>query len=281
MGLFWRGFLLFKAWPKASADDVRDAWAGLGYYRRAGLLQACARAVVLDHGGEFPRHAAQLIKLPGLGPYTSAAIASICFGEAIMPMDGNIERVVARLEAFDEPLPKGAGKLRKMAQAYVMGAKTGHLAQAFMDLSARHCGANSTDCPSCPLQDLCPVQGPAALGLPLKQAKKPPEEVTWHLLVVHDGAHVVLERRSAGGIMAGMLGFPVVDAPPMGTDYAGSITHRLTHRLITAHVHLQQMDKDMDQTGRIIMACDGNTLKQLPTLMRKVAERSALFKHQS
>jgi A/G-specific DNA glycosylase len=199
-----------------------------------------------------------------------------------MPMDGNIERVLARLEAFDEPLPKGAGTLRKLAQAYVMGAKTGHLAQAFMDLSARHCGANSTDCSSCPLQDLCPVQGPGALGLPLKQAKKPPEEVTWHLLVTHDHTHVVLERRSEGGIMAGMLGFPVVDVPPLGSDYAGSITHRLTHRLITAHVHLQHMDNNMGGTeGRITMDRDEHTLKQLPTLMRKAAERSGLFTRQS
>lgn len=263
----------------AGANEVRDAWAGLGYYRRAGLLQACAQSVMEHHGGAFPQKAAQLAKLPGLGAYTSAAIASICFGEAIMPMDGNIERVVARLEAFKEPLPKEAAKLRKKAQKYVMGVDTGHVAQAFMDLASSHCGANSTNCPTCPLQKLCPVQGPDALKIPQKQMKKPPIEVTWHLLLTHDGQRVIMERRGPGGIMAGMLGFPVVDGPPLGAYYAGSITHRLTHRMITAHVYLLKWDQQTDKTApAIVKDCNRATLKQLPTLMRKVAERSGLFK---
>jgi A/G-specific adenine glycosylase len=153
-------FLKFAArWPTVSdlaveADgEVMAAWAGLGYYARARNLLACARAVAGEHGGVFPDNEAALRALPGLGPYTAAAVAAIAFDEATNVVDGNVERVMARLFAVDAPLPDAKPELKALAGGLVREARPGDWAQALMDLGATVCR------PKQPLCDRCPVAG--------------------------------------------------------------------------------------------------------------------------
>src|SRR5271167_3955963 len=165
-----------EALGRASLDDVLRMWAGLGYYSRARNLHACAAAVLRDHGGAFPDTEQGLQALPGIGPYTAAAIAAIAFGRRTMPVDGNIERVVSRLFAVEEPLPQAKPLIRQLA-ATLLGevragdAKTragdgesragdgesraGDSAQALMDLGSSICTPKKPACALCPLNEDC------------------------------------------------------------------------------------------------------------------------------
>src|SRR6478609_10627865 len=133
-------FAKFTArWPTvsslaaASQDDVLREWAGLGYYSRARNLYACARVVATEHGGRFPDSVEGLRTLPGVGPYTASAIAAIAFGRATMPVDGNIERVMSRLFAVEEPLPKSKPRITELAATFISPTRSGDVAQALMD----------------------------------------------------------------------------------------------------------------------------------------------------
>ena len=149
------------AWPTvgdladAPLDDVLLAWAGLGYYARARNLHKCARAVVDAFGGVFPNNEQDLLTLPGVGPYTAAAIASIAFDQRATPMDGNIERVMARLHKVETPLPDAKPELKEWAIAHTPAARCGDYAQALMDLGATVCTPRNPDCAHCPCTDLC------------------------------------------------------------------------------------------------------------------------------
>src|SRR4030088_2290747 len=140
VGPYFEKFL--ARWPdvdalgRASLDDVLRMWAGLGYYSRARNLHACAVAVRGDHGGAFPDTEQGLRALPGIGPYTAAAIAAIAFGRRTMPVDGNIERVVSRLFAVEEPLPQAKPLIQRMATSLLGNARAGDSAQALMDLGS-------------------------------------------------------------------------------------------------------------------------------------------------
>src|SRR5436190_3188777 len=162
-------FLKFLTrWPdvaavgSASLDDVLRMWAGLGYYSRARNLHACAVAVLRDHGGVFPDNEEGLRSLPGIGPYTAAAIAAIAFGRRTMPVDGNIERVVSRLYAVEEPLPQAKPLIGQLA-ATLLGpsragdekSRAGDSAQALMDLGSSICTPKKPACALCPLNDDC------------------------------------------------------------------------------------------------------------------------------
>ncbi|MGZ3376295.1 MAG: A/G-specific adenine glycosylase, partial [Phenylobacterium sp.] len=155
-------FLKFTArWPDvrdlAAEDDgeVMAAWAGLGYYARARNLLACARAVAGEHGGVFPNTEAGLRALPGLGPYTAAAVAAIAFDEPTNVVDGNVERVVSRLNAVEEPLPAAKPELKALAAGLVAAERPGDWAQALMDLGATVCRPKQPLCERCPVADHC------------------------------------------------------------------------------------------------------------------------------
>src|SRR6266508_4541197 len=139
----------------APLEDVLRLWAGLGYYARARNLHACAKAVVERHGGRFPPTEAELAALPGIGRYTAAAIAAIAFGAHAAPVDGNIERVVARLFAVAEELPAAKGSIRRLAEALVPAQRAGDFAQALMDLGATICTPKKPACALCPWMDAC------------------------------------------------------------------------------------------------------------------------------
>src|SRR5262249_51889794 len=142
-------------WPEVRAlaaaplEDVLRVWAGLGYYARARNLHACARAVVERHDGRFPASEAELRALPGVGTYTAAAIAAIAFDQPTSPVDGNIERVIARLYAVDEPLPAAKPEIRRRAAALTPRRRAGDFAQAMMDLGASVCTPKRPACALC------------------------------------------------------------------------------------------------------------------------------------
>src|ERR1700694_78043 len=146
-----------RRWPdvtslgRASLDDVLRMWAGLGYYSRARNLHACAVAVLRDHGGMFPDTEQDLRGLPGIGPYTAAAIAAIAFGRRTMPVDGNIERVVSRLFAVEEPLPQAKPLIGPLATTLLGPSRAGDSAQALMDLGSSICTPKKPACALCPL----------------------------------------------------------------------------------------------------------------------------------
>lgn len=155
-------FLRFTTlWPTvndlAAADDdkVMGEWAGLGYYARARNLLKCARIVSSDHGGHFPQSYSALLGLPGIGPYTAAAISAIAFDQSEAVMDGNIERVLSRLFNVQTPLPAAKPELRELASRLTPALRPGDHAQALMDLGATICTPRSPACGICPLPSYC------------------------------------------------------------------------------------------------------------------------------
>src|ERR1051326_9046518 len=148
-------------WPSifalaaASLDEVLHLWQGLGYYARARNLHACARVVVERHGGRFPSDPAELRRLPGIGAYTAAAIAAISFDRRTAAVDGNVERVVARLFSVAAPLPDAKPRLRALAESLVPHRRAGDFAQALMDLGAVLCTPRRPRCVLCPWREDC------------------------------------------------------------------------------------------------------------------------------
>src|SRR5487761_2154648 len=152
----WPGI---EALAAAQLDEVLHAWQGLGYYARARNLHACAAAVVARHRGRFPETEEALRSLPGIGPYTAAAIAAIAFDRPAAPVDGNVERVMARLYAVTTPLPAAKPELRRLAAALVPRERPGDYAQAVMDLGATICVPKTPRCVRCPWREPCRARG--------------------------------------------------------------------------------------------------------------------------
>lgn len=235
-------------WPDfgafAAADDaeVMSAWAGLGYYARARNLLACARVVASEHGGRLPDSEAELLKLPGIGAYTAAAIASIAFGQRAVVVDGNVERVVSRLFAVETPLPAARPELKCLTDTITPDARAGDFAQAMMDLGSGICTPKSPKCLICPLADDCIARAkgdPSTYPRRLPKKAKPQRFGTIFLL--HHEDRVLLVRRPDKGLLGGMRAFPTgpwSDAPPGLTDAPvptdwqpidAEMTHLFTH----------------------------------------------------
>lgn len=211
---YHRKFL--RIWPTvgdlAAAEDadVMAAWAGLGYYARARNLLKCARAVVADHGGVFPDSYDDLLKLPGIGPYTAAAVAAIAFDKPETVVDGNVERVMARLHDIHAPLPGSKAELTAKAQELTPQLRPGDYAQAVMDLGATICTPRSPACGICPWRDPCAARrAGTAADLPKKTPKKKTPTRFGIVYVARrtDGAWL-LETRPDKGLLGGMLGWP-------------------------------------------------------------------------
>ncbi len=223
----------------ATDADVMAEWAGLGYYARARNLLACARAVVADHGGHFPNTSATLQTLPGVGPYTAAAIAAIAFDEPATVVDGNVERVMARLYNLETPLPAAKPALTALAAALTPPIRPGDYAQAVMDLGATICTPRKPACSLCPWLAACQARiADTQATLPRKTAKpaKPTRNGTLWLARRPDGTWLV-ETRPAKGLLGGMLGFPGTDwdgaggPEPLAADWRrlGEVRHTFTH----------------------------------------------------
>ena len=252
-------FLAFTArWPTvddlaAEADgEVMAAWAGLGYYARARNLLACARAVARDHGGVFPDTEEGLRALPGLGPYTAAAVGAIAFDLPTNVVDGNVERVMSRLFAVEALLPDAKPELKRLAAKLVRDHRPGDWAQALMDLGATVCRPRSPLCELCPVSEHC---AGLASGGPETYPRKVAKAVRPHrygvAYVLTRGDQVALVRRPPKGLLGGMLALPTsdwraarwsdaaaVEAAPVLADWhqVGEVEHVFTHFSLTLQV---------------------------------------------
>jgi A/G-specific adenine glycosylase len=290
-------FVKFVArWPDVEAladaalDDVLRAWAGLGYYSRARNLHACAVAVARDHNGAFPDSAEALQRLPGIGPYTAAAIAAIAFGRPVMPVDGNIERVTARLFAVAEMLPRAKARIGELARALLAPGRAGDSAQALMDLGATICTPKKPACVLCPLSEGCVArtQGDQE-SYPRKARKKTGALRRGVAFVVVRGEEVLLRTRPEKGLLGGMTEVPTSDwaadfdeaaaqaaAPRLAPAArwqrkAGVVSHVFTHFPLELVVHVARVPpRTLAPAGMRFTPIAGLDGEALPNLMRKV-----------
>ena len=252
-------FLTFtRRWPTVSAlaaaedGEVMAAWAGLGYYARARNLLACARAVASDHGGVFPDSEAGLLALPGVGAYTASAVAAIAFDHPANVVDGNVERVIARLHAVETPLPAAKPALKALAARLVDADRPGDWAQALMDLGASLCRPKAPLCERCPLADACAARaGGLPETYPRRAAKADRPRRYGAAFLLTRGDRIGLVRRPPKGLLGGMLALPtsdwrakpwtameIPDAAPAAVAWrqVGEIEHVFTHFALTLQV---------------------------------------------
>ncbi len=190
----------------AAEEDVMKAWAGLGYYSRARNLKVCAETVARDHGGRFPADEAALLSLPGIGPYTAAAIAAIAFDRPATVVDGNVERVVARLWEIAAPMPAAKPEIRARAARLTPNERPGDFAQAMMDLGATICTPRKPACALCPWMAACAARhagNPEAYPVRAAKVARPTRRGVAFVAVRADGA-VLLRRRPPKGLLGGM-----------------------------------------------------------------------------
>jgi A/G-specific adenine glycosylase len=281
-------FLKFTArWPNVSdlaaeADgEVMAAWAGLGYYARARNLLACARAVANDHGGVFPPTEEGLRGLPGLGPYTAAAVAAIAFDEPTNVVDGNVERVMARLFAVETPLPDAKPELKRLAAGLVRDERPGDWAQALMDLGATVCRPKQPLCDRCPVSEHCAgLASGSPETYPRRTAKAERPHRHGVAYVLTRGDQVALVRRPPKGLLGGMLALPSSDwrtarwtdaealaAAPAEAAWrgVGEVEHGFTHFTLT----LRLLRAEGDASG--VIWSPRRDLDGLPSVFLKAA----------
>lgn len=281
-------------WPTVGAlaaaepDDVMKAWAGLGYYSRARNLKTCAETVMAEHGGAFPRTAEGLRALPGVGAYTAAAIAAIAFDLPEPVVDGNVERVVARLFSIDTPLPAAKAEIRLRTAEITPAGRPGDFAQAMMDLGATICTPRRPNCMLCPVNDLCIAlkQGdPELLPVKAARAERPARRGAAFVAVRRDGA-VLLRKRPPRGLLAGMAEVPTSDwsaradgadgaaAAPFPAPWrrAGSIGHVFTHFSLDLAVWRADVGDAEAPAGYWWSRPQSLMDEALPTVMKKAIE---------
>ena len=287
-------------WPtisdlaNAELDDVLRAWAGLGYYARARNLHKCAKKVAEQYGGVFPASETALLALPGIGPYTAAAVAAIAFNIPASPVDGNIERVISRLHALTDPLPDVKPAIKAAAAALTPSLRPGDFAQALMDLGATICTPRKPACALCPWRESCHA---LALGiaeiLPKKKPKKQKPTRRAHILWLtrpSDGA-IFIQRREEKGLLGGLYEFPSSAwnetalseaeakkqlSPPVPSDTVllpGIVRHTFTHFHLELTVIAGFSEIGLNDTG-LWQPLDKLTDYALPTVMKKVARHA-------
>jgi len=281
-----------ERWPcvsdlaAAENDDVMKAWAGLGYYSRARNLKACADRIAA-RGGGFPDTEAGLLDLPGVGPYTAAAIAAIAFDRPAAVVDGNVERVISRLFAIETPLPAAKAEIRQIVTQILPHDRPGDFAQAMMDLGATICSPKRPRCMLCPVNDDCEA---LAAGDPERFPLRPPKMekplrrgAAFVAVRVSDGA-VLLRKRPEKGLLGGMSEPPTtawsarkdgetgVNAAPFAANwkFCGRISHVFTHFALDLEVYSAGIEgfeqPDHYFWSKEVMA------EALPTVMKKVIE---------
>jgi len=278
-------FLVF--WPNVGAmanaelDDILTAWAGLGYYARARNLHLCAKMIVDQHDSQFPRDITALQKLPGIGPYTSGAIAAIAFDQPVSAVDGNVERVLSRYFAIKEPLPLSKPAIKKHADALVPQKRAGDFAQGMMDLGATICTPRKPHCGLCPLKEKClGLKRGLAETLPLKLPKKPRPTRWAKAFVIQRGDRaILLRRRPPKGLLGGMLEVPCSPWVEAKDIIAGQncIEHTFTHfHLVLEVVASDNIDFAEERPGDTHewVQPEQLTNKALPTVMKKVLAKA-------
>lgn len=277
----------------ATLDEVFGLWSGLGYYSRARHLHACAQAVVRVHGGAFPPRAQQLQGLPGIGPSTAAAIAAFCFGERVSILDGNVQRVLSRLLAFDADLAQAAQRRRlwSLAQELLPAQPSAQemvaYTQGLMDLGAALCTTRAPRCADCPAAALCRARhepNPQRYPVKTRQLRRSSQSL-WLLLARREDAAVWLHRRPATGIWAGLHAVPVFDSLAALTAVIpvaeqGSLTqqamlvHVLTHKDLHLHPVVFKSRTAPDCAGAWFAATQWADLG-LPAPMRRLLEQGS------
>jgi len=285
----------FRLWPTvedlaaAAEEDVMKAWAGLGYYSRARNLKKCAEMVAEEHEARFPETEAELQKLPGVGPYTSAAIATIAFDRHAAVVDGNVERVLTRLYCIETPLPEAKPEIKTRMAELTPVERPGDFAQAVMDLGATICTPKRPICALCPWREICVVQSSdLAQSLPRKAPKKqkPTRYGAAFVAVDEKTGAVLLRRRPPKGLLGGMTEVPgsdwaegfdpgkALDAAPFAAEWARrpiEVKHTFTH----FHLRLAVFRADIasgsapELVGSWWSAPDMLADEALPTVMRK------------
>jgi A/G-specific adenine glycosylase len=292
VGPYFEKFL--AKWPTvealaaASLDDVLRAWAGLGYYARARNLHACARAVVERHGGVFPDSIEGLLALPGIGDYTAAAVGSIAFDAPMVPVDGNVERVVTRLFAVEEALPAAKPKIKELATSLLPPRRSGDFAQALMDLGATICSPKRPACALCPWSDVCVAN---ATGRQEEFPHKAPKRegklrCGAAFVALRADGKVLLRQRPEKGLLGSMTevpgsdwshGFDVadaLDAAPLKAKWRklpGVVTHVFTHFPLELTVFAAQVPRGTAASkGARWVPLKTAHEEALPNVMRKV-----------
>ncbi|MBR0556660.1 A/G-specific adenine glycosylase [Ciceribacter sp. L1K23] len=273
----------------APVEDVMAAWAGLGYYARARNLKKCADAVATDHGGIFPDTDDGLRSLPGIGDYTSAAIAAIAFDRPAAVMDGNVERVISRLYAIDAPLPGSKPEMKARVAAMTPSERPGDFAQAMMDLGATICTPKRPSCVLCPFRDDClALATDDPERFPVKAAKKEkPVRIGAAFVAVDSNNRVLLRRRVETGLLGGMTEVPTTgwtarldggdteDHAPFDANWQpkGVVTHVFTHFELKLSVfHATDVEAPADNGWWEPVA--NLDAQALPTVMKKVIEQA-------
>jgi len=298
---YWPRFL--ERFPTATAlaeadeEAVLEAWSGLGYYRRARSLQAAARVIAAEHGGVFPRDLDAALDLPGVGPYTAGAVVSIAYDEPAALVDGNVERVFARL--FGMEGVRGSGPLGRAcwaAASHFVERLDGAVRpsvwnQALMELGALVCTPRSPRCEECPLAASCVARERGnAVGIPRPKPRRASTEVELEVYVIERGGRWLLEQREEGGLMGGMWQFPTVEvtssglfpeelapelAPAVEPEHdLIALSHGITHHRIRARVRAARLAGDGGRAGAWFAPAEAADLA-LTGMARKVAERLA------
>jgi len=277
-------------WPtigdlaEASLDEVLHLWQGLGYYSRARNLHQCAKKIVTDFGGIFPSDEKMLKTLPGIGDYTAAAIGAIAFDRPTVVMDGNIERIMARLFLVKEPLPQSKPILKQYAKTIASEKNPGDYAQALMDLGSSICTPKSPLCKQCPIAIHCKAFHHHPEEYPKKQPKKvTPKKYAGLFWVEDQNGNVLIERRPEKGLLGGLMGFPtspweeleqdVLKFAPVKAEWEvveGIITHTFTHFHLTFSILKARVQNPKE--GLWVSKKD-LVHHAFPTLMQKVIQR--------
>lgn len=278
-------------WPTIAAlaaaplEDVLQAWAGLGYYARARNLHKCARVLDTDFRDGFPEDTATLKTLPGIGDYTAAAISAIAFARPANVVDGNIERVVARLRAVAAPLPGARRELRKLAGEIAPDQRPGDYAQALMDLGATVCTPRNPACGVCPWAGSCQarINGKAA-EYPRRVAKKAKPVRRGVAYWIERDNKILLERRPARGLLGGMLCFPGSEWVEAAGEIAGDagdhllpgeVRHTFTHFHLILRVSVRRAENsETDRPAGKWVPISELDQAGLPSVMRKVARHA-------
>lgn len=287
-------------WPSVAAlaaaplEEVMKAWAGLGYYARARNLHACAQQVAFERGGIFPREEGDLLSLPGVGPYTAAAVAAIAFDAPCVAVDGNVERVVARLFAIDRPIREAKRDLREQAQTLLPAARSGDFTQALMDLGATICTPRAPRCDLCPFAPACAAARRGETErFPVKAQKLDKPLRRGAAFVVISGGAALLRTRPLRGLLGGMSEFPStpfrVDFDPSRArahapmaarwkELPGAVEHVFTHFSLRLTIFAATLPAPPPyiENGRWTPLARLSE-EGLPTLMRKVAVRAGLI----
>lgn len=213
-GRFMATLPTVEALAAASLERALKLWEGLGYYTRARHLHQAAKSIVRESGGRFPRTAAQWRELPGIGPYTAAAIASIAFGEPIAALDGNVKRVLSRLFHIDAPIEDAATRkeLERLADAILDRRNPGDFNQALMELGARVCTPRNPRCDACPVGRYCVARAAGVQAdLPVRRPRRPAGGVTLAAALVRHGRKVLLVRRTDGRLLSRLWALPAAE----------------------------------------------------------------------